>query len=77
MTVDQKIYAAVKEAQDLGMTTGATIFPMLNMIATLMANAVVHNNLNPEEELEPVRHQLDELFTKYLLAYRKQGVPTT
>lgn len=44
------------------------------MTASTLANAVVHSRLSPEAELEVIRHQLDELFTKYLAAYRTQNV---
>lgn len=45
---------------------------MVNLVASTLANAVVTNNLNPEDELEVIRHQLDELYVKYLAAYRTQ-----
>ncbi len=33
---------------------------------------VVAHNLSPEHELEVVRHQMDELFVRYLDAYRRR-----
>lgn len=62
----------MRDAARDGLATGQIVFPLLNLVATSLANTVVQNNLNPEDELEVVRNQLDELFTRYLDAYRKQ-----
>lgn len=56
------------------MPTGLITLPLLNMVASVLANVVDANNLSPDNEIEVIRHQLDELFVKYLDAYRKQTV---
>ena len=71
MTYDEKIHTAVRDAAREGLASGQITFPLLNMLASTLANVVVTNNLNPNTEVEVVRHELDQLFTKYLDAYRK------
>lgn len=70
MTYDRNIDKAVRDASE-ELSVGQIIFPLVNMIATTLANVVVQKGLDPEAELEPVRHQLDELYTRYLHAYRQ------
>lgn len=41
------------------------------MIATILANTVITHRLDPDVEIENVRHELDLLFTRYLLEYRR------
>lgn len=72
MTFDEQIYAAVKDASRTGLTAGQITFPLLNMVASTIANVVVHGNLSPDAELEVIRHELDKLYVRYLEAYRKQ-----
>jgi hypothetical protein len=43
------------------------------MTASTVANVVTQNGLDPETELEVIRHLLDERFTRYLYAYRLQA----
>lgn len=72
MTYDEIIDTAVRDAARSGLSVSQLVFPLLNLTATTLANAVEHNNLDPEDELELVRHKLDELYTMYLDAYRRQ-----
>jgi hypothetical protein len=45
----------------------------MNMVATILANAVVENKLDAVEELELVLEDFEELYEKYLHAYNQQA----
>lgn len=62
----------MREAAKSGLDLSELLFPLMNLSASVLANTVVHNGLCPNGEIEVVRHQLDQLFTQYLDAYRKQ-----
>lgn len=62
----------VREGAESGMTVGELTFPLKNMIATLLANAVVQNKLDPAEEIEIFQQELEELYERYLGAYCQQ-----
>jgi hypothetical protein len=54
------------------MVVAEIIEPLLNMTATILANATVENRLEPAEEIENVNKTFEELFEQYLHAYVKQ-----
>lgn len=73
MTYDQLIDRIVREQAETGCTVGELLFPLKNMIATCLANAVVENKLDAVEEIELLQKDLEELYEKYLDAYNKQA----
>jgi flagellin-specific chaperone FliS len=62
----------VREAAESGMVVAEIIEPLLNMTATVLANAVVENQLDAAEEIENVHRALEELYEQYLAAYCRQ-----
>lgn len=54
------------------MCVAEIIEPLLNMTATILANAVVHHKLDAVEEIENVQQTLEQLYEQYLDAYTKQ-----
>lgn len=49
------------------------IEPLLNMTATILANAVVENKLDAVEELECAQGALEALYEDYLRAYTNEA----
>lgn len=54
------------------MTLAELTFPLINMIATTLANVVVENKLDAAGEIENVQRTLEELYERYLAAYCQQ-----
>lgn len=74
MTYNEIIDRTVRRAAADGMTVGDITLPLLNMAATILANAVVQNKLDAAEEIELVQGRLEDLYEQYLEAYNKQEV---
>lgn len=60
------------QAAEQGLPVRDIIFPLMNMIASTLANVVVENKLEAAEEIELVQTELEQLYEKYLHAYNKQ-----
>jgi hypothetical protein len=63
----------VREAAEQGLPLRDIVFPLMNMIASTLANVVVENKLDAAEEIEVVQSELEELYERYLRAYNQQA----
>lgn len=59
------------------MIVAEIIEPLVNMTATILANAVVENKLDPANEIENVQQALEALFEEYLRAYSQPATGQT
>lgn len=73
MTYHEVIDRAVREAAESGMVVAEIVEPLLNMTATILANAVVGNRLDAAEEIENIQQTLEELYEGYLRAYNSEA----
>lgn len=72
MTYSEIIDRAVREAAEQGLPLRDIVFPLMNMIASTLANVVVENGFEAAEEIELIQRETEELYEKYLHAYNKQ-----